>query len=112
MTDIIQNVDTKNINANKSHQPVCQPVRVDAKSTEEGHDHDADRAIEDVLLCVLRHDTVPRYQPICNKECWNKFDKKRKPLDTNKTHTNFKSIPAKKPIEVCVICTHFMLSTT
>ena len=67
MTDLIQNIDTKNINANKSHQPVCQPVRVDAKSTEERHDHDADRAIEDVLLCVLRHDIVARDQPVCHK---------------------------------------------
>ena len=47
-------------NARISDQPVCQPVRVDTKSTEEGHDHDADRAIEDVLLCVLRHDIVAR----------------------------------------------------
>ena len=67
MTDLIQNIDTKNINANKSHQPVCQPVRVDAKSTEERHDHDADRAIEDVLLGVLRHDIVARDQPVCHK---------------------------------------------
>ena len=67
MNDLIQNIDTKNINANKSHQPVCQPVRVDAKSTEEGHDHDADRAIEDVLLCVLRHDIVARDQSVCHK---------------------------------------------
>ena len=67
MTDLIQNIDTKNINANKSHQPVCQPVRVNAKSTEEGHDHDADGAIEDVLLCVLRHDIVARDQPVCHK---------------------------------------------
>ena len=68
VTDLIQNIDTENINSNKSHQPVCQPVRVDAKSTEEGHDHDADGAIKDVLLCVLRHDIVAGDQPVGHKE--------------------------------------------
>ena len=58
-------------------QPVCQPVRVDPQSTEEGHDHDADGAIKDVLLCVLRHDIVARYQPVGHKEGWKSFDDNR-----------------------------------
>ena len=49
-------------------------MRVDPQSTEEGHDHDADGAIKDVLLRVLRHDIVAGYQPVGHKEGWKSFD--------------------------------------
>ena len=39
-------------------QPVGQPVRVDPQPTEEGHDHDGDSPVKNIIPGVVGHDSI------------------------------------------------------